>query len=947
MTLRKKLLLVSGALAVFVLVTLLVLPVLVKGPVTSRARAQLDRGVAAHVDWGGMGLTFFRDFPNLTLSVRDLTVVGQDRFQGDTLASVGSLRLVLDALSVFRAWRGRGPIVVRSIRLDEPVLRLVVMEDGTPSWDLLAKAPGGSAGGEAAVTEPASTPATSKSLNVELRGFEVSDGDVAFANRHSGLDASLTGLRFALDGDLTAGRVTVKTAAHADRTTVRFAGIPYLDGVALDFSADVDADLAAKHFVFKDNELRLNDLALSFSGEATQQADGVAMDVRFSAPRTDFGQAVSLVPVIYARDFASLQTAGTFTVEGSVNGTFGQGSLPAFNLKAVVANGMFRYPDLPLPARDIAFDMSVDKPAGDVDGTVVRLDRFHVVIGDQPLDASLTLRTPVSDPDVDANVRGTLDLGAAARTVKLEQMQELSGVVTADASVRARLSDVDNARYDRVDARGSIAAKNLVMRSPELRQPVDVQEATLDLTPRRADLKSFQARIGSSDLRAHGWIDNLLGFVLRREPLQGSATFASSHFVLDEWKSKDPELEVIPVPAFLDLTLDGTIDSLTYGQLQMTDARGKVTVKDQKLTMDDFALKTLGGRMAFNGTYDTNDPARPTFDLVLNMDSVDVARASAALLTVRTFAPVARYARGTFSTQLNLNGVLNHDMTPAFDALNGNGLLHTSRLSIDSFPLLQKLASSLSMPRLSNPTLEALRSSIELRDGRLHVRPFRVAVGDFAMSVEGSNGIDQSLSYTLGLALPRAAMGSATEQFVQGLAAKAGKAGLDLKAADSVRLGVTVGGTVKAPTLEVGLGEAAASAGAQVKEAATAAVEQRLDEGRAKVDSAEAEARRRAQAQADSIVAAAEQQADQVRAEARKLADQIRAEADRQANEVLAKATNPAARLAAKPVADRIRSEANKKADTLVQEADQRADAMVAEARKKADALTGGGAGGG
>ena len=339
MTLRKKLFLVSGALAAFVLVTLLVLPILVKGPVTSRARAQLDRAVAAHVDWGGMGLTFFRDFPNLTLSVKDLTVVGQDRFQGDTLASVGSLRLVLDALSVFRAWRGRGPIVVRSIRLDEPVLHLVVMEDGTPSWDLLARAQGAGSGAvgergaaassdtaggaappERATTSAGAAPAAPGSLNVELRGFEVSGGDVAFDNRHSGLAASLTGLRFALDGDLTAGRVTVKTAAHADRTTVRFAGIPYLDGVALDFSADVDADLAAKHFVFKDNELRLNDLALSFSGEATQQADGVAMDVRFSAPRTDFGQAISLVPVIYARDFASLQTAGTFTRRGERQG---------------------------------------------------------------------------------------------------------------------------------------------------------------------------------------------------------------------------------------------------------------------------------------------------------------------------------------------------------------------------------------------------------------------------------------------------------------------------------------------------------------------------------------------------------------------------------------------------------------------------------------------------
>lgn len=954
MTLRKKLLAATATVMGALLLALLVTPLLFKGRIVAVARARLDRAVAAHVDWSHVGLTFFRDFPHVTLSVDDLTVEGRDRFAGDTVAAVGSLRLVLDASSVFRAWRGRGDIVVRSVRVDDPLLHLSVLKDGTPNWALLRRPSGAGgaggaapAGGTAGRNASAARPSGADNIGVDLRSLAISGGALTLDDMQSGLLADIGGLDFNLGGNLSRDRVVVATVAHASHATLRFAGVPYLDGVSVDFRADVDADMKAGHFAFADNELRLNDLAVRFSGDATKTGDGVALDVRFSAPRTDFGQALSLVPAIYAHDFSTLRTAGSFTVAGTVRGTLGRGSMPAFSLTADVKNGMFRYPDLPLPARDIALHVSVENASGTLDSTVVRVDPLHVVVGDQPLDARLILRTPVSDPDVDAGLRGTLDLADVPRTVKLDQVQELAGTVKADASVRARLSDVDAGRFDHVTARGTVTARDVAVRAQSLRHPVAVHEASLELTPRRAELKSLDARVGGSDLQAEGWLDNVLGFALKHEPLHGSATFTSRHFVLDDWKSKDPSLEVIPVPADLDLALKGTIDTLTYGPLQMTAARGAVTVADQRLTMNDFSLQTLGGRMGFKGTYDTSDPARPTFDVSVNIDSMDVARAAADLLTVRTLAPVGRYARGSFSTQLDLSGVLNHDMTPVFDALDGKGILTTSRLVLEGFPAMEKLAGALSIPRLSNPTFNAIRSSIDVQDGRLHVRPFRVKVGDVGMSIEGSNGIDRSMDYTVGLTLPRAALGSAADQVVKGLAAKAGKAGLDLQAADSVRLGVKLGGTVTSPTVDLGLGEAVTNVRQQVAGAAGAAVDRGLDEARAKRDSAAAEVRRRAQARADSLVAAAQTRADQVRAEAKKLADQVRAEGNKRADAVVAAAKNPVARAAAEPVAKRIRQEAAAKADGIVAEAEKKADDIVAEARKQADELVGKAGGGG
>lgn len=920
-----------GGIFGIILVALLVLPVLFRDRIAARARAELDGALDARVDWSGIGLTFFRDFPNLTLGLRDLTVVGTDRFEGDTLASVRSFRFVLDVGSVISALRERGPIVVRSIRLDRPDLRLRVLSDGTANWDVVRPR------GEQAERDEG----TARAMNVELRGFELSDGSVLFENDSAGVFVSLEGLQHTLSGNFSRDSLVMRTRTHADRATVRFAGTPWLSGVTLDFDADLDAYLTERRFVFRDNDLRLNDMAVRFSGEAARREDGIALDVTFEAPRTEFGQALSLVPVIYARDFASLETSGSFALEGSVRGTYGEDAFPAFSLHATVADGTFRYPDLPLPARAISADLSMENPGGAADNTVVTLRDFHVEIGEQPVDAALTLRTPVSDPDIDVLVRGTLDLGAVVRTIKLENVDELGGVVSADASVRARMSDVDAGRFERVAAQGNVTARDVTLRTADLRHPVAVEEATLELSPQRADLRSFRARIGSSDLRATGWIDNLLGFVLRDEALRGTATFASRRFVLDEWRSEDPELEVIPVPAMLDFTLEGTIDTLTFDRLEMTAARGSLRVKDERLTMEGFTLQTLGGRIALDGHYETIEPSRPTFAVALAIDSLDVARASEAFLTLRTFAPVAKYAQGTFSADLDLSGALERNLTPVFDALHGAGSLLTSRIAIEGFPMLQRLAERLSIPRLSSPTLDAVRSSIEIREGRLHVTPFRVGIGDFRMLVAGSNGVDQSLDYTLTLAVPRAALGDAADRVVQGLADRAGRAGLNVQASDSVRLGVRVGGTITDPSLDLALGEAAASVQEQAEQAAGAAVERQVEEAEERLDSAREEARRRAQAQADSIVAEAEERAAAIRAEAKRLADQVRAEGNRRAEDVLAQATNPIARRAAEPVADRIRREAEERAAQLEREADERAEALVAEARRRADELVG------
>ncbi|MEJ2502264.1 MAG: AsmA-like C-terminal region-containing protein, partial [Gemmatimonadota bacterium] len=799
--------------------------------------------------------------------------------------------------------------------MDRPYLHARIEEDGRASWDIMK------AVREATIEEP--EPGTARPLRVSLQRLEVEDGRIAFDDARSDVQARLHGIDHTLAGDFSAEQFTLDTHTTADSVSLRFAGVRYLTDARLEADAELDADMDARRFTFRENRLMLNRLGLGFDGTVTVLEDGANLDVTFAADRADFREILSLIPAIYTRDFEGLETDGFVSVNGSVRGRAGADSVPSFSVNAHVDDGRFRYPDLPLPVQRVFMDLSVTNPTADLDGTTVEVSRFDLAIGDEPFSATFRLSTPVSDPELEATANGTLDLSAVHGALKLDGIEELAGTVTTAASIHARSSWIEANALERVEAAGHVEVRDVVAAGPGLRHPVSVEEARLELTPRYADLPVFRARMGSSDVRGFGRLDNLLAYVLRGEDLRGTATVSSDYVDLDELKTEEErELEVIRIPPRLDLALAATVDSMTFGDLAMTEAVGDLVVRDQRVTLDRFALNTLGGAVVASGWYDTSDANRPRFDIDFGMSGLDVAGAFAALNTVRALAPVARYATGEFSADLNLSGVLGSDMTPVLGVLNGGGGIRTRGIAIQGMPVLQRLAEVTRIERIAAPALTDLATAVEIRDGRLHVQPFDVGMGPVPATVTGSNGIDGSLDYRLELQVPREILGTEASRFVDGLVEQAGRAGLDLGGAEAIRLDARVGGTMADPDVDVGFGDAIASAGVGIREQARTRLQEeaarRAAEAQEAVDSAAAgaeealraradTARAQARERADSIIASAERQADRIRTEADSAAALIRREANARADRLVAEASGPVARRAAEVAGERLR----------------------------------------
>lgn len=340
----------------------------------------------------------------------------------------------------------------------------------------------------------------------------------------------------------------------------------------------------------------------------------------------------------------------------------------------------------------------------------------------------------------------------------------------------------------------------------------------------------------------------------------------------------------------------------------------------------------LGGAMAVTGYYETVDPAHPTFDVDVRVAQLDIPSAFAGLGTVRAFAPVAGYARGRVSADLRLNGTLTPEMHIVQEVLSAVGSFRTADVLLEGFPPLDRLAEALELPRLRDPGFLDVHSTLVIRDGRLHVNPFDVPIGGLTLNVAGSNGLDRSLRYTLGLEVPRSALGAGADRAVASLVSQAAGAGVEIHPADVISMAVQLGGTITNPSITTDFRGVTRSAAQGVEQTLRQEADRRAAELERQREEAAEEARQRAAAEAARLMADAQRRATIIRDEARALAERVRDEGYRQADALLERATTPAARLAARPAADRLRREADDRAARIIREADARADALLDQA---------------
>ncbi|OIP03682.1 MAG: hypothetical protein AUJ97_04150 [Bacteroidetes bacterium CG2_30_32_10] len=802
MKIVRKILKYTGITFLVLLVLIIVLPIIFKGAIVRKVKEEANKNINAKLYFKDWGLSLFRSFPNFSLELDSLTLIGVKEFEKDTLANIPKLYVSLDLMSVIRGSNYK----IKSVRLENPKILLKVLKGGKANWDITKPSTD--------TTKKTEAPSEPSNFKLTLKKVLINKADIVYDDADMGVLVKMNNFTHQLSGDMTEDFTTLKTKSSIEFFTVIYEGVKYFNKTNVDLKMDLDADLKNMKFTFKENELKLNELYLGFDGWLAMPKSDIDMDIKFSAKKTDFKNFLSLVPGIYSKDFEKMETKGTLALDGFAKGTYNDTKMPAYALNILIENAMFKYPDLPKAVTNIAMKANISCKDANTDNTIIDVSRLHFEMADNPVDIKLHVTTPISDANIDATIKGKINLATVKDFYPLATEEQLSGKIEADITFVGRMSSVEKSEYDKVKALGEIVLNEMNYKSKDFPQGITIHTANLKFSPQYIDLTAFDAKMGKSDINAKGKIDNLLSYIFKGQLLSGKFQMNSNLLDLNEFMgepqpssttTEPTTLSVIEVPANIDFALNATFGKILYDKMEMTNVLGVVKIKDQQVILENLKMNLLNGQMTVSGSYGTQNSKQPLLDFMLDMKNFDIPQTYKTFVTFQKLAPIAEKTTGNFSAKFTLKSALDEKMSPVFNTMNGEGVLSSSQVKVQGFEVLNKLADALKMDKYKTMMLDKASFAFSFENGMVTIKPFDINFDKTKANISGTHSIDQNINYVMHLDIPKNQFSGQANTLLNGMVSQLNTKGGNVNVSDPVKMDVIIGGTVSKPTVKVGL----------------------------------------------------------------------------------------------------------------------------------------------
>ena len=884
----KKFVKIAAIVVAVMLAVALIAPFVLRGKIADIVKREANEMLAAELDFEKLDISLLRHFPNASLDLKGLTLVGVDRFEGDTIVAAQRISVVVNLMSLF----GDSGFEVTKVILSSPAVHAHKLADGAVNWDVMKPSD------EAAEETPAEESAEPSSFRMSVRDFRISDAAIRYEDDSTNMRFSTAPLSLRLRGNMSADRTDLDLRLTAQEMRFVSGGIPLLSGAEAELVAVIDADLANSRFTFSRNTLRLNAISVGLDGWVELGDDAVAMDLTAGCDKVQFKDVLSLIPAFYTREFKNLTAGGELSMALWAKGEMRGSALPTFELKTEVRDGSFQYSSLPKAVTGINIAAKVANPGGVMDKTVIDLSKFGLKMAGNSVSATFHATNLVSDPVFRAAAAGRVDLGAVKEVYPLEKGVELGGQIAADRKVSGRMSDIEKNRYEKLGAQGTFTVEELGLTLPNL-PAVHIRRAAATITPAAMTLGEFGVTVGRSDLSANGQLTNYIGYLLRGDMLSGRLYVKSELLDLNEIMDAMPAadgaaageeapaepMRAVEVPRNLNLSLNTDLRKVLFGKMTVSDISGEMSVANGALSLNRLGLGVFGGRATASGSYSTAaDPAKPALKLNANIAGASFQRSFEELEMVQKLVPIFAKTGGDYSLALDMRTSLDSQMSPDLQTLTATGEIRSANIHVQNIEAFDALAKALNNDELRKIEAKDVAIRFAIEDGRITTQPFDLKLGNVGINLSGSTGLDQTIDYTAKVAIP----GGKTLQSI----------------------GVGIGGTFFSPKITLG-----------VKEAAEEAVKNVVNEQIQKLTGSE------------SLSEEIQKQAENLRAEAKRTGEKLVEAAESQRAKLVEEASKKGAlaKLAAEKAGDKLVSEAEKQAANLEAEAERQIEKLTAK----------------
>ena len=701
---KSKILKITGITLLVLIAFVGAAPWLFKGKITSIIKARANNDLRAHVYFSGADISLFRNFPKMTISLDNLQVTCVGEFQDDTLLTAKQFDLTCNMGSLFSG----DSIKLYSVIMNEPRLHAVVHANGHANWNIIKTDdhPG------------EHIDSSARAFNWALKYYAVHNGYVEYLNEGKNIHLEVFNLEHEGRGNFSSELFTVKTRTSADAVNFNYNGvIPCRLSAKAQMDLSLHVDSKTHTWSFNTDQVYFNDLKLHTEGFFQWINDSsYSMNIKYKAPSTQFKTILSMLPSLYQKDFASIESNGQANFNGFIRGKYDEKHVPSYHTNLYVQNGYFKYPDLPVPVEHIQLGLQIDNPDGITDHTIINISEGHMEINKDTVDLHVFLKNPKTKPFIDFGLVAKLDLANMSKAVKLDQGARLSGFLEASILAKGNVPGAEKHKKDIFQSSGNLSLSNFSYASIAYPRGIALDELLMEFNPKNVLIHSLKGAYHATVIDATGTLNNLYDFALGNKPLNATIDVKTEEFNLREWARSDMDTVITGaalvnkpfiVPDNIRFTINAEAGKFHFDNLDLHNLSGQLEIADQTVQFHQVKANGLDGDIMLEGSYSTQEGSEsPEFAFTYDVKGLDIQKTFFAFNSIRKIMPIAKFMSGNIDAHMTLNGRLHSDMTTDPAMLQGDGNVHLLTGNLKDFGPMDKLAQSLDINALKDMPLK-------------------------------------------------------------------------------------------------------------------------------------------------------------------------------------------------------------------------------------------------
>lgn len=742
----KKILIIIGGILGVLLLLLILIPVFFKDTIFRAVDEQLAKSVNADVyyDSDNVSLSLLRNFPNVTASLEDFSIVGREPFAGDTLLAAQRFEVIIDLFSVV----GGEQMEIKALELENPLIQILVLEDGRANYDIAIEE-------ETLSDTPEDTAATE--FNIGIDHWEIHNGRILYDDRSIPVSISLEEVEHRGNGDFTQDIFDMDTYTLAQKSSLIFDGVSYVSDKRLEADVNMNMNLPEMKFTFRENTAKLNDFAIGFDGFIAMPNDPIVFDMNFAAKDNSFKSLLSLVPGMYNQDFEKVEASGELDFNGYLRGALTDTTMPGYKVALQVKDARFKYEDLPAAVENINVEMLVEDPDGNAENLYVNVKTFNMDVGNNPVKGRFELRS-LEPMNVFADVDARLNLEELDQILKIEEL-DMRGLFTMNLQADGVYDSLQN-QFPKIN--GVMRMEDGYFKSADYEVPIQdftfnatVRNETGNLSQTVVQVPSFSMLVAEDRLAGQLRLEDLNDYKWDLA-MEGTLDFTTINRIIE---FEDMEIAGRIVA---DIETHGRMSAVDAGRYDQLPTSGTLLVKDFSYSSKDlpYDFNMSSAEMQFNPQS-------------MNLKSFNGQIGSTDLQLTGTVSNYIGYAlkenevlKGNFSMvsrKVNLNEWMTDEEAPAET---------DTAAALEPIEIPRNLdlifTSTISEVLYDNLTLNNVTGTIVVQKGVLNMRDlnFNTLGGQFGMSGSYDPRDLQKPAFDIDFTIKDLAISRAYENFV-------------------------------------------------------------------------------------------------------------------------------------------------------------------------------------